>query len=116
MFSKVVSTPGTSCLVQNEFHYETAPDNNRDTDYLRVWSVVPHGRHATCGFVRRRPLITHWMEDLSQAEYAILTGGFAEGFLLPVGVLRRGSLIVEASAVEASITVCFYWLGLGDEP
>jgi hypothetical protein len=56
------------------------------------------------------------MEDLSQAEYAILTGGFAEGFLLPVGVLRRGSLIVEASAVEASITVCFYWLGLGDEP
>jgi hypothetical protein len=56
------------------------------------------------------------MEGLSRAEYAVLTGGFVAGFLLLVGVLRRDSLIVEALAMGASMTVFFYWFGLGDEP
>ena len=65
---------------------------------------------------RLRRLITHWMEGLSRAEYAVLTGGFAAGFSLLVGVLRRDSLVVEALAMGTSMTVCFYWFGLGDEP
>jgi hypothetical protein len=64
---------------------------------------------------RLQRLITHWMDGLSQAEYAVLTGGFVAGFLLLVGVLRRDSLIVEALAMGASMTVFFYWFGLGDE-
>ena len=64
---------------------------------------------------RLRRLITHWMEDLSRLEYVILTGGFAAGFLLLVGVLRLDSLFVEALAMGASMTVFFYWFGLGDE-
>jgi hypothetical protein len=55
------------------------------------------------------------MEGLSRLEYAVLTGGFVAGFLLLVGVLRRDSLIVEALAMGASMTVFFYWFGLGDE-
>ena len=55
------------------------------------------------------------MEDLSRLEHAVLTGGFVAGFLLLVGVLRRDSLIVEALAVGVSMTVFFYWFGLGDE-
>jgi hypothetical protein len=35
---------------------------------------------------------------------------------LLVGVLRRDSLIAEAVTMGASMTVFFYWFGLGDEP
>lgn len=64
---------------------------------------------------RLRRLITQWMEGLSRAEYAVLTGGFVAGLLLLVGVLRRDSFIVEALAMGASMTVFFYWFGLSDE-
>jgi len=64
---------------------------------------------------RLRQQIIYWMEGLSRLEYAVLTGGFVAGFLLLVGVLRRDSLIVEALAMGASMTVFFYWFGLGDE-
>ena len=64
---------------------------------------------------RLRQRIIYWMEDLSRLEYAVLTGGFVAGFLLLVGVLRRDSLIVEALAMGASMTVFFYWFGLDGE-
>ena len=53
------------------------------------------------------------MDGLSRAEYAVRTGGPVAGFLLLVGVLRRDSLVVEAS--RESMTVFFYWFGLSDE-
>ena len=65
---------------------------------------------------RLRQRIIYWMEGLSRLEYAVLTGGFAAGFLLLVGVLRRDSLFVEALAMGASMTIFFYWFGLDDEP
>ena len=59
--------------------------------------------------------VTDWVAELSGAEYAVLTGGFAAGVLLLVGVLRHDSLLVEALTMGVSVAAFFYWFGLDGE-